>query len=170
MLTGEEQQSLEQKPTENVEAYAFYLRGKAESKGYGRQVQDIDRTIASFQAAIDLDPQFAAAYAALAIDWTERFWSPDKLGNELQHALKALQQAQALAPESSETLTAEGYYHYWGHLDYAPAIAAFDRALQREPGNYLALRGKAYALRRLGRLDESIAALEKVIFMDPLDA
>ncbi len=123
VLTGEEQQSLEQKPTENFEAYAYYLRGKAESRGYGRQTQDIDRTIASFQVAIDLDPQFAAAYAALAIDWTERFWGTNKLGSELQHALKALQQAQALAPESSETLTAEGYYHYWGHLDYAQAIA-----------------------------------------------
>jgi TolB-like protein len=169
VLTGEEQQSLGQKPTENFEAYSYYLRGKAEAKGYGRQIHDIDRTIASFQAAIDLDPQFAAAYAALAIEWTERFWSTNKLGDELQHALKALQQAQALAPETPETLTAEGYYHYWGHLDYAPAIAAFDRALQHEPGNYQALRGKAYALRRLGKFNESIAALEKVVLMDPLD-
>ena len=169
VLTGEEQQNLEQKPTENFEAYAYYLRGKAESKGYGRRVQDIDRTIESFQTAIDLDPQFAEAYAALAIDWTEKFWSSNKLGDELQHALKALQRAQELAPESSETLTAEGYYHYWGHLDYAQAIAAFDRALENEPGNYLALRGKAYALRRLGDFDKSIATMEKVISIDPLD-
>lgn len=170
ILTGEEQQNLEQKPTENLEAYAYYLRGKAESRGYGRETLDIDKTIASFQAAIDLDPQFAAAYAALAIDWTERYWGTNKLGNELQHALKALQQAQALAPESPETLTAEGYYHYWGYLNYVQAIAAFDRALAREPGNFLALRGKAYALRRLGSVDESIATMEKVVLMDPLNA
>jgi TolB-like protein len=170
VLTGEEQQGLDQKPTENLEAYAYYLRGKAKSRGYSRQVQDIDKSIASFQAAIDLDPQFAAAYAALAIDWTQRFWNTDRLGNELEHALKALQQAQALAPDSSETLTAEGYYHYWGYLDYAKAISAFDRAMEREPGNFLALRGKSYALRRLGSFDESIAVGEKVILMDPLDA
>jgi len=170
VLTGEEQQSLDQKPTENLEAYAYYLRGKAKSRGYSRQVQDIDKSIASFQAAIDLDPQFAAAYASLAIDWTQRFWNTDRLGNELEHALKALQKAQALAPDSSETLTAEGYYHYWGYLDYAKAISAFDRAIEREPGNFLALRGKSYALRRLGSFDESIAVGEKVILMDPLDA
>jgi TolB-like protein/Tfp pilus assembly protein PilF len=170
VLTGEEQQSLEQKSTDNVEAYAWYLRGKAASKGYGRLPNDIDKTIAFFQSAIDLDPQFAAAYAELAIDWTERFWVSDRLGNELQDAYDALGQAKTLAPELPETLTAEGYYHYWGHLDYTSAIAAFDRALQREPGNYLALRGKAYALRRLGRLDESIAALKTAVSLDPLYA
>jgi len=170
VLTGEEQQILYQKPTENVEAYAHYLRGKAASKGYGRELGDIDKTIESFQAAIELDPQFAEAYAALAIDWTERFWGTDKTGEELFHALDALQHAQALAPESAETLNAEGYYHYWGHLDYAPAITAFDRVLQREPGNYQALRGKAYVLRRLGQFDGSIAMMDQLLVLDPLDS
>lgn len=170
VLTGEEQQTLQQKSTENVEAYAWYLRGRAESKGYGRQPVDIERSIGFFQSAIELDPQFAAAHAALAIDWTERFWVSDRLGDELQRAYAALSRAQALAPDLPETLAAEGYYHYWGNLDYAPAIAAFDRALRREPGNYLALRGKAYALRRLGRLDEATAALKTLVSLDPLYA
>jgi TolB-like protein/Flp pilus assembly protein TadD len=170
VLSGEEQQTLEQKPTENLEAYAYYLRGKADAKGFGRQVSDIDKTIASFQKAIELDPQFAAAYASLSIDWAERYWGSNKLGSELDHALKALQQAQALAPESPETLTAEGYYHYWGHLNYTAAITAFNRALKHEPGNYHALRGKGYVLRRLGKPDEAITTLEKVVLMDPLDS
>ena len=170
VLTGEEQQNLEQNPTENVDAYAFYLRGKAASKGYGRQIVDIDESIGYFQSAIELDPQFAAAYAVLAIDWTERFWTSDRQGDELEHALAALEQARALAPELPETLTAAGYYHYWGHLDYNPAIAAFDRALQKEPRNYLALRGKAYALRRLGRMGEAVVLLETVVSLDPLFA
>ena len=170
VLTGEEQQNLEQNPTENVDAYAFYLRGKAASKGYGRQVVEIDESIGYFQSAIELDPQFAAAYAVLAIDWTERFWTSDRQGDELEHAFAALEQARALAPELPETLTAAGYYHYWGHLDYKPAIAAFDRALQKEPRNYLALRGKAYALRRLGRMAEAVVLLETVVSLDPLFA
>jgi TolB-like protein len=170
VLTGEEQQNLEQNPTENVDAYAFYLRGKAASKGYGRQAVEIDESIGYFQSAIELDPQFAAAYAVLAIDWTERFWTSDRQGDELEHAFAALEQARALAPELPETLTAEGYYHYWGHLDYKLAIAAFDRALQKEPRNYLALRGKAYALRRLGRMGEAVVLLETTVSLDPLFA
>lgn len=170
VLTGEEEQVLEQKSTRNVDAYAYYLRGKVSSKGYGRQTADIDRSIAFFKTAIDLDPNFAAAYAELAIDWTERFWTSDRLGEDLERAHDALEQAKMLAPDLPETLTAEGYYHYWGHLDYAPAIASFNRALQKEPGNYLALRGKAYALRRLGKFKEAITALKQVVSLDPLYA
>lgn len=170
VLTGDEQQSLDQKPTDNVDAYSYYLRGKAAATGYGRTITQIDESIDSFQTAIKLDPGFAAAYAALSIDWAERYWNSDKLGEDMQHALNALQRAQALAPESSETLTAEGYYHYWGFLDYAPAIRAFERALEREPGNTIALRGKAYVLRRMGRLDEAIVDMERIISLDPLVA
>jgi len=170
VLTGDEQQSLEQKPTDNVDAYSYYLRGKATAMGYGRTIAQIDESIASFQTAINLDPEFAAAYASLSIDWAERYWNSDKLGEEMQHGQEALQRAQALAPESTETLTAEGYYHYWGFLDYARAIKAFEGALAREPGNIIAMRGKAYVLRRMGRLAEAVAVMEKVISLDPLVA
>ncbi len=170
VLTGEEQQHLKQKPTENLEAYAYYLRGKATAQGYGRTIPQIDQSIASYQAAIDLDPGFAAAYASLSIDWAERYWNGDKRGDDMLHSLDALQRAQALAPESADTLTAAGYYHYWGFLDYAPAIASFERVLDREPGNTLALRGRAYVLRRMGRLDKAIADMEKIVSLDPLVA
>jgi len=169
VLTGEEQRGLERKPTENVEAYAHYLRGKAKSQGYGRSPEQIMETIIYYQQALELDPDFAEAWAALATDWTERYWQSSKLGDELDQARAALEKAQALAPDNPETLVAEGYYHYWGHLDYAPAIQAFDAALDREPGKLLALRGKAYALRRMGRLDDSIAAFEQIVALDPLD-
>jgi TolB-like protein/Flp pilus assembly protein TadD len=170
VLTGEEQQNLDQKPTDNAEAYAYYLRSKAAAKEYGRNTSEIDKSIASYQAAIALDPNFAAAYAALAFDWVERYWISDKLGDELKYSLESLQKAQALAPESAETLTAEGYYHYWGHLDYVAALSAFGRALEHEPGNTRAMKGKANTLRRRGRLEESIALMEKVVSLDPMDA
>ncbi len=170
VLTGEEQQNLDQKPTDNAEAYAYYLRSKAAAKEYGRNISEIDQSIASYQAAIALDPNFAAAYAALSFDWVERYWTSDKLGDELKYSLESLQKAQALAPESAETLTAEGYYHYWGHLDYAVALSAFERALEHEPGNTKAMKGMASTLRRMGRLEESIALMEKVASVDPMDA
>jgi TolB-like protein len=170
VLTGEERAALSDKPTDNVEAYAHFLRGKASSLAYGRVEDDLRAAIAAFQAAIDLDPDFSQAWAALAIDWLELHWTSISRSDERENARLALDMARKLAPESSDTLTAQGYYHYWGHRDYEAAIAAFERALRLQPGNQMALRGKAYALRRMGRLDDAIATLEQVMALDPLNA
>ena len=170
VLTGKEQAKLEDKPTESVEAYSHYLHAKAKSQSYGRSLPEIDDTIADYQAAVELDPKFAQAWAALATDWMERWWNGDKLGDERDRALAALEQARQLAPQAPETLTAQGYYHYWGYLDYADAIDAFDQALGAAPNHLLALRGKAYVLRRLGRLNEAVATLQRIVLLDPRNA
>jgi len=170
VLTGQEQAKLEEKPTENVEAYSHYLHAKAMSQSYGRSLPQIDDTIADYQAAVELDPNFTQAWAALATDWMERWWNGDKLGDERDRAQAALEHARQLAPQAPETLTAEGYYHYWGYLDYAEAIDAFDQALGAAPNHLLALRGKAYVLRRLGKLDEAVATLQRIVSLDPRNA
>ena len=170
VLTGEEQLVLTAKPTENIEAYAFYLRGKASAGSYGRDLDEVRETITAYESAITLDPEFALAYAALANDWMELFWLSDRLGDERDRAFEALKTARELAPASADPFVSEGYYHYWGFLEYDAAIAAFDKALQKEPGNLLALRGRAYVLRRMGRLDESINTMKTAISLDPMNA
>jgi TolB-like protein len=168
VLSGQEQQSLEQKPTENLDAYAQYLRGKAAAATFGRDVPQIDAAIAAYKKAIELDPKFAAAYAALSTDLTERYWTIGRVGDQ-GPSLKALDKARELAPDAPETLIAEGYYHYWGHLEYEPAIEAFDRALEARPGDLLAMRGRAYTLRRMGRFDDSIDTFARILTLDPLN-
>jgi TolB-like protein len=170
VLTGEEQQLLEEKLTDNVEAYGHYLRARANAAVYGREVSGIDTSIASYQRAIELDPEFAAAYAALSIDWSERHWISPLAADDSTYALKALERAQALAPGSVETLTAAGYYHYWCNKDYEPSLEAFDRAILSKPGSALAMRGRAYVLRRMGRIPEAVDSFNQVISLDPLHA
>ena len=170
VLTGEEQRSLSEKPTDNVEAYAYYLRGKASAGVYGRSPEQIRENITAYQSAIELDPQFAVAHAALANDWMELYWLSNRQGNERDEALQALQMAQRLAPEAADSFVADGYYLYWGFLDYATAIIAFDKALEKEPGRLSAIRGKAYVLRRMGRLEESITTMKLATSLDPLNA
>ena len=168
VLTGQEQDVLEQKPTENLDAYAHYLRGKVAASTYGRTPPQIQASIASYQKAIELDPKFAAAYAALSIDLIEHFWVSGRVG-DLGPATKALEKARELAPETAATQVAEGYYYYWGHLDYQRAIDAFDRALEFSPGELLAIRGRAYALRRMGRIEDSLAGFNRILLLDPLN-
>ena len=168
VLTGQEQRVLEQKPTENLEAYAYYLRGKVASSTYGRGSAQIDESIVAYRKAIDLDPGFAAAYAALSTDLIEHFWINGRVG-DVKPARQALEKARELAPEAAETRIAEGYFYYWGNLDYATAIDAFDRALAVKPGDLLAIRGRAYTLRRMGRLEDSLADFRKILSIDPLN-
>jgi TolB-like protein len=170
VLTGDEQRAVGEKLTSNVEAYAHFLRARAAAVNYGRELAQIDDSIASYQRAIKLDPGFAAAHAALSIDWSERGWTSPLPTDEVENARLALEAAQRLAPDAAETWNAAGYYAYWGHKDYATAIAAFDQALAAEAGNTMALRGRAYTLRRAGRLDEAIASFRKALELDPLNA
>jgi TolB-like protein/Flp pilus assembly protein TadD len=169
VLTGEEEKNLDAKPTENVEAYAFYLRAKAAAASYGRFDEQIDRSIAAYQKAIELDPEFAGAWAALSTDYLERFWTSGRTGST-DDARNALERAKELAPNAPETAIAEGYFHYWGNLDYDRAIEAFDRALALKPNSMLALRGKAYVLRRLGRFEDAMRSFEQIVTLDPLNA
>ncbi|MFT5140864.1 MAG: TolB-like protein/tetratricopeptide (TPR) repeat protein [Rhodothermales bacterium] len=170
VLTGEEQLVLTEKPTENIEAYAHYLRAKALASGYGRSEPQIRDSVAIYQAALELDPEFAVAWAALSVDWTELQWQGSGISGELEKAAEALAKAQALAPDSAETLVAEGYLYYWGYLDYEKALNSFEAALDKKPGSVLALRGTAYVLRRMGRLDECISTFRRAIELDPNDA
>lgn len=170
VLTGDEQRSVGEKLTSNVEAYAHYLRARAAAVHYGREGAQIDDSIASYQRAIELDPGFAAAHAALSIDWSERGWESPLPTDEVENARLALEEAQRLAPDAAETWNAAGYYAYWGHKEYTTAIAAFDRALAVEPGNTMALRGRAYVLRRAGHPDQAIASFRKALELDPLNA
>ena len=168
VLTGQEQRVLEQKPTENLEAYAHYLRGKVAASTYGRTSSQIAASIASYRSSIELDPKFAAAYAALSIDLIEHFWVNGRVG-DLGPATQALEKARELAPEAAGTHIAEGYYYYWGHLNYELAIDAFDRALESSPGELLAIRGRAYTLRRMGRFEDSLAGFNRILSLDPLN-
>ncbi len=68
-LGSDEKQDLEEKPTENVQAYDAYLRGKAIFDAVFRtsmSVRDLDQAAAEFQRAVGLDPRFAKAWALLA--------------------------------------------------------------------------------------------------------
>jgi TolB-like protein/Flp pilus assembly protein TadD len=170
VLSGAEEASLERKATDNVEAYAHYLRARATAATYGRSPQQLEESIASYLRAIELDPDFAVAWAALSIDYAEQHWTSPEPTREAERSLAALRKAEALAPDSEDTLIAAGYYHYWVHKDYAPAIAAFDAALVENPASALALRGRAYTLRRMGRIDEAVEMFQRALALDPLHA
>ncbi len=168
VLSSADQEQLETRPTESMEAYDAYMAGRLQMNVFYYQRERFDAAIEFFDLAISHDPDFAEAYAGKAYTQVAAYWYA--IGDEpwLEWALDSLQQAEALDAGSVETLTARGYYHYWGLLDYDSANAAFERALDQSPNNSLALTGYAFSNRRAGNFDVALAALEKADRLDPM--
>src|SRR5205085_8105320 len=95
-LTRLEQERVERKPTANLTAYEYVLRGRADATLSNPTRAANDEARALFQRAIDLDPNYAAAYAALGFarfeavvsGWTE--FPADELTRAEALAKKAL--------------------------------------------------------------------------------
>ena len=169
VLSSADTEQLDTRPTESMEAYDAYLAGQLKSDVFYSQRERYDEAIALFDLAISHDPDFAEAYAGKAYTQVAAYWYA--VGDEpwLEWALESLQQAEALAPDSVETLTARGYFYYWGLLDYDTANSAFERALDQSPNNILTLAGYAFSNRRAGNFEVALAALEKGHRVDPMN-
>src|SRR5262245_26656598 len=169
-LTGREEQALAGKPTNNLEAYDAYLRGlafEAPSSLAGSR-DAIRKAVSSYERAVQLDPNFALAWARLSrADATLYFWLIDTTAARRDAAKSALENAQRLQPNSPETLLAAGYYQYWVLRDYGPAKTTFEHVSKMLPGSSNVLSALGLIARREGHWDESIAYFEQALAIDP---
>ena len=169
-LTGQEEQALAVKPTNNPEAYDAYLRGLAFEARSG-PVPSLEAA-GFFERAVQLDPNFALAWARLSrADAVLYFNRWDTVTATRGNAAKrALENAQKLEPDSPETLLALGYYQYHVQRDYGPAKTTFGRVSKMLPGSSEVPRALALIARREGHWDQSIAYFEQALALDPRNA
>jgi TolB-like protein/Flp pilus assembly protein TadD len=170
-LTGREEQALAVKPTANPEAYDAYLRGLAFDARYSSSYSpDHMREAAAFyERAVQLDPDFALAWARLSRENGRIYFNCDDTTCIARRdaAKRALENAQKLEPNSPETLLALGYYQYSVLRDYGPAKATFERVSKMLPGSSEVPYALALVTRRKGQWDESVAYWERALALDP---
>ena len=174
-LTGQEEQVIAAKPTDNVEAYDAYLRGLAfearnSASSYLSYSRDLaEKAIGFYERAVQLDPNFALAWARLSrADALVYFNRKDNTTATRGDAAKrALETAQKLEPSSPETLLALGYYQYWVLRDYGAAKTTFDRVSKMLPGSSEVPYALGLIARRAGRWDQSIAYFQQALSLDP---
>jgi len=133
-----ERRALASRPTENMEAYEYYLRGNEYFRIGSRTELENDFRIAirMYQNAVKLDPSFALAYAQLSRSHVYMFWwYHDRSEERLAQAKQAVDKAFQLNPNLPEAHVALGHYYYHGHLDYDHAIEQFAMARKRQPNN-----------------------------------
>lgn len=151
-------------PTDNVEAYNLYLRGKEALRGLP-DVATIHKAVAMYQGALKQDPGFAAAYAGLA-NASLQMYDKQKDRVWVQQALTAAQQAQQLNSNLPEVYIALGNV-YSATGKEAEAIDVLKRAIKLAPNSDQAYRrlGKAYETG--GKMELAIAAFKKAVEIDP---
>jgi TolB-like protein/Tfp pilus assembly protein PilF len=168
-LSGVEQKAVTEKPTQNVAAYDAYLRGLAiEHTQYSYDAYQ--RAARDYVEAVQFDPNFAFAWARLAVLRSFLYFNAVDPNTNTAGAVKeAADRAMALAPEAGESWIAQGAYRYRVLRDFAGAVTAYKQAQIRLPNNSYLLQNLAFVQRRLGLWQEAEATFKKALELDPRD-
>jgi serine/threonine-protein kinase len=165
-LTPEQKAELASAPTDNLEALDLYYQGLEYYRsrgGYG--YENARRAVSTLAAAVEADPGFAEAWAALAQahGWQLR----NGAETDTTAAREALDRAVALAPEDRTTMLTEGVYLYYAKADFQAADERFEAALSRWPDDGELLAWRSLVVRRLGHWDEALEMGERAVALDP---
>jgi TolB-like protein/integral membrane sensor domain MASE1/class 3 adenylate cyclase/Tfp pilus assembly protein PilF len=168
-LTGQEQQIIDTKPTDNVEAYDAYLRGLAYALKTDNTAANALGAQKYLKEAVRLDPKFALSWALLSyIDargyLTESLQPTVALREE---ARQAAETALTLQPNLGEAILAKGHYHYACLKDYDTAVRYFEQARQFLPNSSRIPQLLAYVARRRGQWDQSESYFNEAERLDP---
>ncbi|MHC4462804.1 MAG: protein kinase domain-containing protein [Planctomycetota bacterium] len=165
-LLEPERQALASKPTQNTEAYVYYMRGR-EYFSLGWE-DDIKRAIEMYETAIELDPNYAQAYAELSMAHTGMYWVYyDRSEERLVEAEKAARRAVYLDPELPEARMALGRYYYQGHLDFERALEQYEIARKSLPNDVSVLRWTGLVQSRQGRFADALVNFKRAYELDP---
>ena len=164
-LTEGEQEQVARRYTENLEAYDYFLRGRAYQASATNE--DNARAREMFERAIELDPTFAGAYAQLSYshfrDWRYQ-WSKDP--QALEWALEAAQKAVALDDSLPLAYMYLGWAYVW-KKQYEQAIAEAERAIALDPNFAEGYVRLGQILNLAGRPEEGINMVKKAMSLDP---
>lgn len=156
-------------PTDNLAAWEAFELGKR--RMYERNVEATEKAIAKFRQATELDPQYAAAYAALAdaigkyIDQADLF-SDRAMIRQVEAAART---AVSLDPELSEAHVALGFALAL-RRDFDAAHKAFRKGISLSPGSVNAYHQYGISLVAVGRMEEALEQTENALALDPLSA
>jgi serine/threonine protein kinase/TolB-like protein/cytochrome c-type biogenesis protein CcmH/NrfG len=168
-LLPSEQAGLANVRTVNPDAYDAYLKGKYHTSFLTKNNLDIAELY--YNMAIEMDPDYAAAWAGIARVWYIRqqmgILRPSEAAAKAKEAtLKAL----ALDDTEWEAHRALASFLTWSAWDWAAAEKEFDRMIQLNPNDAEPLAGYSHFLMHMGRPDEAMVWVGRALKLDPFNA
>jgi serine/threonine protein kinase/Flp pilus assembly protein TadD len=166
MLSDEEKRAIEKVPTENVQAYEYYLRGRQYFHQFRRKGIQFARRM--FERAIEVDPGYALAYAGIAdcCAFLYMYWDGSKAN--LESADSASRKALELDPELAEAHASRGFAFSLSR-QYDEARREFETAIRLNPKLYEAHYLYARACVQEGRMAEAVQHYEDAARVRPED-
>jgi tetratricopeptide (TPR) repeat protein len=159
-LSPQEQRALSAKPTENMQAYDLYLRGRNYARRVGRQ--DLLFALQMYENAVALDPDFALAHAGLANVCAQFYYHFERNQQWIDRAVAATEKAIAKGSDAPEILLAEAWVIFAeGRYDEAAdkMRTALSRNADLDGGYYLLGR----ALFSAGKYQEVVDMMEDAL-------
>jgi TolB-like protein/Flp pilus assembly protein TadD len=171
VLTPEDIEKMDEKPTENLEAYQAYLRGRYYASQPHFSVQSSDLALQNFQEAVETDTTFALAFAELAkahgrLIYLRQDLSESRYKKANQAAAKALK----FGSGQPRVHLALGYYYLYAFRNKEQALKQLEIAEKSLPNNVEIMVEKADIIVNWGHWEEYIHLLEKANQLNPNDA
>jgi TolB-like protein/Tfp pilus assembly protein PilF len=168
-ISGEEAEMIEKKPTENLEAYEFYMLGRYHSR-IGLE-QNLEAAVRHFQLALEIDPNYALAYAGLsdvyAYYGAYNIQSPPEVWPQAkQLAKKALELDDKIAEAHVSLVIEKMYYEY----DWEGVEREFKRSIEINPNNSDAYAWYSLYLSAKEMHNEAINHIKRALEIDPLSS
>ena len=166
-LTGREKRDIAVAGTKNPQAYDAFLHALALRNK--QSVESGEEAIGFSRRAVELDPNFAEAWAVLAIEEAEKYFILDHSDAQLKRIQTAAENALRLAPDMADAHVAMGIFYYYCLQDFDRALTELEIAHSKVPNDANILLTIGLVKRRQGKLDESIEMLQQSAKLDPLN-
>jgi len=168
-LSGQEEEVIAAKATDNPEAYDAYLRGLAYTLKTGFTPANSLGAQKYLKQAVQLDPNFALGWALLSYVDASGYLTQSLQPTETlrEEARQAADTALRLQPNLGEAVFAKGFYHYACLRDYDTAVQYLEQAYRLLPNNSGIPLSLAYVERRRGNWDKSNAYFNEAEKLDP---
>jgi len=166
-LGGREQQILTKRHTADARAYELYLKGRFQWNK--RNAEGMYKAIEYFNQAIEIDPQYALAYAGIADCYNLLdIWANLPTSETFPRAKAAAQKALQIDDQLAEAHTSLAYAIHTYEWDWKAAEREYRRAIELNPNYATARQWYAEFLTAVGRFDEAEQQGKKALEIDPM--